>query len=67
MPDAALSQSCRLCLRPLTADALLDHLRLIHEVAPGEVTVADVPADPLVATRASLDDREEVGMTVVLA
>ena len=67
MPDATPAQRCRLCLDPLMADALLDHLRLVHEVTPGEITVADIPADRPVFTRAWRDDGEEIRMTPVLA
>ena len=34
---------CPLCASPVRGTDLSDHLRTLHQVAPGEPTVADVP------------------------
>jgi hypothetical protein len=63
MPDNAPGQPCLLCHDLLAADAVAAHLRSFHEVAAGEVTVADVPTGRQQRT----DAPDEIRMTLALA
>ncbi len=43
MPTPAIPECCPLCDATVDAALMARHLRALHQVAPGEPTVADVP------------------------
>ncbi len=54
MPNMNRGNRCQLCGFLPEEDNLLPHLRVVHQVVPGEKTVADVPE------RAAQNSRHEV-------